>query len=82
MDKVIAFFTKIYIWIKANLASVLGIAQAVIKALKEVVTALINLVSIFLPTVATEKFVLTLRDALNTVDEWIEKIKPALVPKV
>ena len=73
---------KIWDWIKVNGASVLGIAQAVIKALKEVLTAIVNLISIFLPTIGTEKFVLSMRSVLETIDGWIEKLKPYLIPKV
>ena len=75
-------FTKIWTWIKLNGASVLGIAQAVIKALKEVVTAIVNLLSIFLPAISAQKIVVWIRNALNTLDEWIEKIKPYLIPSV
>ena len=63
-----------------NGASVLGIAQAVIKALKEVLTAIVNLISIFLPMIGTEKFVLSMRSVLETIDGWIEKLKPYLIP--
>ncbi len=73
---------KIWTWVKVNIASVLGIVQAVIKALKEVLTAIVNLVSIFIPTITAQKIVIKIRDILNAIDEWIEKIKPLLVPIV
>ena len=71
---------KIWTWIKLNGASVLGIAQAVVKALKEVVTAIVNLLSIFLPTISAQKVVVWIRAALNLIDSWIEKIKVTLIP--
>ena len=74
--------TKVFTWVKVNLASVLGITQAVIKALKEVLTAVINLISIFFPVVATEKFVTVIRDILNWFDEIIEWLKIKLIPVV
>jgi len=73
---------KIWTWIKLNGASVLGISQAVIKALKEVLTAIVNLLSIFLPTISAQKVVVWIRNFLNTIDEWIEKVKPYLIPAV
>jgi len=71
--------TKILTWIKVNLASVLGMIQASIKAVKEVLTAVINLISIFIPAIAAQKIVLKIRGMLETLDGWIEKIKPYLV---
>jgi len=70
---------KILTWIKANLASLVGIIQAAIKALKEVLTAIINLLSIFIPAIAAQKIVLKIREVLEMVDGWIEKIKPYLI---
>jgi phage-related protein len=74
--------SKVWTWIKVNGASILGIIQACIKALKEVLTAIVNLISIFLPTVGSQKVVLWIRNALETVDGWIEKVKPNLIPPV
>jgi len=70
---------KILTWIKANLASLVGIIQAAIKALKEVLTAIINLLSIFIPAIAAQKIVLKIREILEAFDNWIEKIKPYLI---
>ena len=73
---------KIWIWIKANGASILGIIQAAIKALKEVLTAIVNLLSIFFPVIGSQQVVIKIRDFLNMVDEWIEKLKPYLIPVI
>jgi phage-related protein len=73
---------KIWTWIKVNIASILGISQAVIKALKEVLTAVVNLLSIFFPVIGSQKVVLTIRAVLETIDGWIEKLKPYLIPNV
>lgn len=75
-------FLKIYTWIKANLASILGIAQAAIKGLKEVLTAIVNLISIFIPAFAAQSIVLKIRLILNAIDEFIEKYKDNLIPDV
>jgi len=73
---------KIIAWLKVNGASVLGIIQACIKALKEVLTAIVNLISIVLPTIGAQKVVLAIRAFLELVDGWIEKIKVYLIPVI
>lgn len=73
---------KVFTWVKANIASILGIAQAVIKALKEILTAIVNLLSIFFPVIGSQKVVLWIRNALETLDGWIEKAKPYLIPVI
>jgi phage-related protein len=70
---------KIWTWILANGASVLGIIQAVIKAVKEILTAVVNLLSIFIPSDKIEKIVMAVRNILNKIDEWIEIIKEKLL---
>lgn len=71
--------SKIITWILANGATLLGCLQAVIKALKELLTGVVNLISIFLPGVASKKLVDIVRGALNAVDDVIEKIKGYLL---
>ena len=73
---------KVFTWIKANLASVIGALQLVIKALKELLTAIVNLISIFLPTAGAQKIILAIRAGLEAVDAWLEKIKSYLIPSV
>ncbi len=72
---------KIVIWIMANGATVLGLVQAIIKALKELLTGIVNLVSVFLPQTTTNTIVEAVRNILNVVDGWIEQIKGFLLPK-
>ena len=73
---------KIITWLKVNAASILGIIQTVIKALKELLTAVVNLISIFIPAIAAQKVVLWIRNILETLDNLIEKAKPYLIPIV
>jgi len=73
---------KILTWLRMNGASILGITQAVIKALKELLTAVVNLISIFIPAISAQKIVEVVRDILNTIDEWVEKIKETLLPEL
>ena len=70
---------KIWAWILLNGASILGIIQAVIKAVKELLTAIVNLLAIFIPSDKIEKVVMTVRNILNKIDEWIEIIKKKLL---
>jgi len=70
---------KILSWIMLNGASVLGIIQAVVKAVKEILTAVVNLLSIFIPSDKIEDVVMVIRNILNKIDEWIEIIKEKLL---
>lgn len=71
--------TKVMSWVMANGASLLGVLQALIKAVKELLTAVINLVSLFVPGITAQKWVEAVRGALNLVDGWIEKLKGYLI---
>ena len=62
-----------------NGASVLGIIQAVVKAVKEILTAVVNLLSIFIPSDKIEDVVMVIRNILNKIDKWIEIIKEKLL---
>jgi hypothetical protein len=73
---------KIFTWLKVNVASLLAGAQLIIKILKELLTAIVNVLSIFFPAVAAEKLVLAIRTGLNLIDDAITKIKDLLIPLV
>lgn len=66
---------KIMVWIKVNCAGVFGIAQAVVKFVKEVLTALINILLPVIPYDQFDPIVMKVRDAVNKVDEFLENIK-------
>jgi phage-related protein len=69
---------KIWTWIKVNAATVINALQLVVKAIKELLTSVINLISIFLPTVGAQKIVLAIRAFLEWVDSGLEWIKEKL----
>lgn len=73
---------KLMAWLLVNGATVLGLLQAIVKAMKELLTGVINLLSLFIPAVAAQKIVSVVRDALNKVDEVIEMMKGYFLPKV
>ncbi len=70
---------KILKWVLLNGATLLGCLQAVVKAIKELLTGVVNLISIFLPGVLAKKWVELVRKALNKIDEAIEWIKKKLL---
>lgn len=72
---------KILAWIGANGASLIAIIQCIVKALKEISTAVINLISLILPTSGWIKVVEKVRGWFNTVDDFLETIKNSMLPK-
>jgi hypothetical protein len=70
---------KIITWLMVNGATVLGLLQAIVKAVKELLTGVVNLVSLFLPKEKAEAAVKTVRAALNKIDEVIEAVKDFLI---
>jgi len=82
MSSIIAFFTKIYTWVKMNGATIVATLQLVVKAIKETLTAILNFVSLILPTASVEAFILKIREALNKVDAVLEIAKAWLLANV
>jgi len=70
---------KIISWILLNGATLCGILQAIIKALKELATGIINLFSLVIPDSKIPAIVEKVRDVFNFVDEIIEKGKEYLI---
>jgi len=70
---------KIIIWIRVNLATVIGVTQAALKAIKEILTGIINLISIFISVSAAQKIVERIRNIVNWFDELIEEWKEKLL---
>jgi hypothetical protein len=65
-----------------NGASLLASFQVLVKACKEAITAVINILSIFFPAMAAETFILKVRGVCNKIDEVIEKAKVWLLAVV
>lgn len=72
---------KVITWILANGATLIGLLQAVVKAIKELLTGVVNLLSLFMPQTTTNKAVEAVRGAVNKVDEILEVIKGYLIKK-
>jgi hypothetical protein len=70
---------KIITWVMANGATLIGILQALVKAIKEVLTGVVNLLSLFMPEETAAKSVQVVRDVMNFVDGVLEKIKEHLL---
>ena len=82
MDKIMAFITKIRTWLQMNGASVIAALQLVLRSLKELLTALVNLVSIIFPVNSAEAFILKIREFINMLDEKLESLKTKLLGTV
>jgi hypothetical protein len=65
-----------------NAAAICGIAQAVLKGLKEVATGLIDIFSLFTATAVAQQIVVKVRDRFNKIDEQIEKAKTWLLANI
>ena len=78
----IAIVLKVWIWLKANAASLIGVIQALVKALKELLTAAVNLISIFVPVAAQAVWVEKVRGFFNWIDGGLEWVKVNLIPKL
>jgi len=70
---------KVITWVLANGATLLGCLQAVVKALKELMTGVVNLVSIFIPAWASATWVEAVRGVFNKIDGYIEILKGYLL---
>ena len=66
--------------IPLNLAGLIGIAQGIVKTIKEILTTIVNNIFPFTPDDGTfEDIIYKLRAIVNTVDEVLEKIKGFLL---
>jgi len=70
---------KIFTWILANGATLLGLLQSIIKALKELATGVVNLLSLIMPKSTAIKAVEKVRAFFNWIDEKIESLKKFLI---
>ena len=70
---------KFISWIMANGATLIGCVQAIVKAIKELLTGVVNLLSLFMTADQAEFMVKTVRSAMNIVDDFLEKIKGYLI---
>jgi hypothetical protein len=68
---------KIGSWLALNGIATLGIIQGILKLLKELLTAILDLISLFLPQSAIQKIVDKVRGVINAIDRIIETIKIA-----
>ena len=66
-------------WIALNGASIIGMVQAVLKFVKELLTLVINILFPIIPDGKFEQIVLKVRDFVNKADAFIEKYKGYLL---
>jgi hypothetical protein len=70
---------KIISWVMVNGATAIAALQVITKAVKELLTGVVNLLSLFLTQEQAEKVVKAVRSAVNVVDDVLEKIKGLLI---
>ena len=71
---------NIILWIGKNLATILGIAQGVVKIAKEVLTGIVNIFFPLFPDDGKfEQTVNAIREFVNKIDAWIEGIKQVVL---
>ena len=74
-----ALIKKLVAWLPTNLAAVLGILQAILKFIKETLTLAIDIIAPIIPGDNDDVIIKKIRDIVNLVDEWVEKIKSFLL---
>lgn len=70
---------KLLLWVPKNLVAVLGILQVGIKLVKEILTLIVDLLYPVIPSEKFEDIVDMIREKVNMVDEWVERIKDFLL---
>ena len=75
------FVTKIIQWVMVFLAGNLGVIQAAIKFVKELLTLVVDILFPIIPIAKFQKIVLAIRGGVETVDGWVEKVKAWLIPR-
>jgi len=73
---------KILTWLRALLATCFGLFQAFLKAVKEGLTGIINLVSIIVPFQKSQVAIEKIREIVNIVDEFVEEQKNKLLDPI
>jgi len=76
------FITKIIQWIMVFIAGNLGIVQAAIKFVKEVLTLIVDILFPIIPIAKFQRFIISVRATMETIDGWVEKLKAWLIPRM
>jgi len=66
---------KLLRWLPVNLAGLAGVLQAVVKAIKEILTVVVNILFPIIPSSKFKKVVMVVRNLVNRLDAAIEKAK-------
>ena len=77
IEKIKAFILKVLSIVPNTLLGILGVIQAIIKFVKEVCTLAIDILSPVIPNV--NLVVEWIREKINVIDSWVEKIKEFLL---
>ena len=74
-----SFLKKLIGYLPTNLAGILGIVQALVKFIKEVLTACVNILFPVFPNAVFHTLVETIRNLVNKVDDGIGVAKEWLL---
>ena len=77
-----SIISKLLKWLPLNLMSILGVVQAFIKLLKEILTAIVNILFPIIPSAKFKAIVTKVRDIVNKIDEIVENIKGFLGKRI
>lgn len=70
-----AILAKILKWLPVNLGGVIGVLQAIVKLLKEILTLIVDILFPIIPNAKFKVAIEALRKAINAIDAILEKIK-------
>lgn len=69
----LAFITKLLKWLPVGGAGIIGVIQAILKFIKEVLTLIVDILFPVIPSTAFKVAVEKLRAIINIIDEFLEK---------
>lgn len=70
---------KLLKWIPVNIAGILGITQAILKVIKEILTVIVNILFPIIPSAKFKTVVTVIRGIVNKADGVVQKIKDFLL---
>lgn len=62
-----------------NFASIVGIIQVIIPALREVIMAILRLLAILMPARVTEKLIVKVKEKADWIEKGFDKVKRLLL---
>ena len=70
---------KVVTWLRVLLGTVIGLVQVGLKAVKEVLTGVINVLSLIVPAKKAQAIVVQIRTYVNVIDGKFEALKAEIL---